>query len=129
MDGYLDREDISEVIEAALATYDYSTNDSMCDTDAITVIEMLFDTYHFNETHTLKQNELLENCYRHIVNAIEKKLPSIDLNELVKIIGAIYFVARRRNTGHRDYLSIIRQYVGINTEDGLIRIINNPFEK
>ena len=47
MDGYCEREDIAYIIEAALATYDYSTDDHMHDDDAINIIEMLFDTYHF----------------------------------------------------------------------------------
>jgi hypothetical protein len=118
MDGYFDREEIANEIEAALATYDNATNDLMRDDDAIRIIEMLFDTYYFNEPHVVETNGLLENGYQCVVSAIKENLSSVNLTELIKILGAIYFVARRRNSGKRDYLSIIRQYVGINMGDG-----------
>ena len=47
MDGYTEREDISEVIESTLATFDYEMNDQMNDNDAIQILEMLLDVYYF----------------------------------------------------------------------------------
>jgi len=117
MDGYPEREAIAYVIEAALATYNYSTNDRMRDDDAIRIMEMLFDTYYFNEAHIFEGNGLLENGYKCVIDYIRQDLPSVERNELIKIIGAIYFVARRRNIGRRDYLAMIRKYVGINVGD------------
>lgn len=57
---------------------------------------------------------------------IQQDLPSVNIDELIKIIGAIYFVARRRNVGRRDYLSLIRRYVGVNIKGvGRIKMIDD----
>lgn len=51
-------------------------------------------------------------------------------SELSKILGAIWFVAKRRTTGKREYLQIIRQYVGIRLDENThLRIDSDLGEK
>jgi hypothetical protein len=117
MDGYTEREDISEVIESTLATFDYEMGDQMSDHDAIQIIELLLDVYYFREDFTTLENPLInEGCGR-VLNAIQENLTHVDHGELSKILGAIWFVAKRRTTGKREYLQIIRQYVGVRLDD------------
>lgn len=113
MDGYREREDISEVIESALATFDYETDDKMNDNDAIQILEMLLDVYYFRDDFPTSENPLIDEGFCRLHNSIQALLLHVDHSELSKILGAIWFVAKRRTTGKREYLQIIRQYVGI----------------
>lgn len=120
MDGYQDREDISEVIEEALATFDYETGDKMNDLDAIQILEMLLDRYCFgDETIPKSKGILVEEGFFKVLDSIQENLSYVTHEELSKIIGAIWFVACRRTTGQREYLKIIRQYVGIQLDEGV----------
>lgn len=117
MDGYRDREDISEVIESAIATFDYATDDQMNDYDAIRILEMLLDVYYFLEAPPTSENSLITEGFSKLFNETQKKLAHVDHSELSKILGAIWFIAQRRTTGKREYLQIIRQYVGVRLDD------------
>lgn len=119
MDGYTEREDISEVIESALATFDYETGDQMNENDAIQILEMLLDVYYFREDFPTSENPLIDEGFCMIHNSIQEHLVHVDHSELSKILGAIWFVAKRRTTGRREYLEIIRQYVGLRLDDGV----------
>jgi hypothetical protein len=122
MDGHAKREAISEVIEEAMATFDFYNGTSMNDWTAIRVIECLLDVYHFQEEHMVEPHPTVEACFQYVFKMMQDKLSQEDTRIIAKILGAIYFVANRRTTGQREYLQIIKQYVGIITDDERIRI-------
>lgn len=71
MDGYQEREEISEVIERTLATFDYETGDKMNDLQAIKILEILLDLYYFGEENIPKSDDpLVEEGCRKVFNSI-----------------------------------------------------------
>jgi hypothetical protein len=104
-------QDIAYMIESAILEFDHSTGGRIRDDIPIRILEGLFDIYCFKEQHQQSDNPMLEKGFRHVLNAIQDELAEVDPDKLIKILGAIYFVARRRTTGQREYLSIIRQYI------------------
>lgn len=127
MDGYPEREAISEVIESALTTFDFEKKDSLNDLIAIRIIEMLLDVYFFKEPPQPSEDVLTQEGFNAVQDAINKSLNQVPHDELVKILGAIYFVANRRTTGKREYLDVIRRYVGVNMKNGLRARILSAF--
>ena len=43
---------------------------------------------------------------------MQSKLKTVAYDDIIKVLGIIYFVAVRRSRGNREYLNIVRQYVG-----------------
>jgi hypothetical protein len=115
---YTAREDIANVIEGAISAFDFETEDKMRDDVPRRIIEQLLDIYYFNEQHKVSESGLLEKGFQHVLKVINDELSDVSREELTKILGAIYFVANRRTRGKREYLSIIRQYVGMRLPDG-----------
>ena len=128
MDGYTEREDISEVIESALATFDYEMDDQMNDNDAIQMLEMLLDVYYFHEDPPTSEIPLIDEGFCRVHNSIQARLLHVDHSELSKILGAIWFIAKRRTTGKREYLQIIRQYVGVRLDEGYRCVFTQSLE-
>jgi hypothetical protein len=56
---------------------------------------------------------------------IENDLKGIDEDELVKVLGVLHFVAKRRTRGHREYLRIVEQFVGERMGPGM-RVMKFP---
>ncbi len=54
--------------------------------------------------------------------SIEEDLQDIGSEEIVKVLGVIRFVARRRTKIGREYMEIVHQYVGPRTAPG-VRIL------
>jgi hypothetical protein len=50
---------------------------------------------------------------------IQEDLNKIDKDTLTKILGVLRFVAKRRTTGKREYLTMIQQYVGVRVGKGI----------
>ncbi len=119
MDGYLEREKIANTIESAISTFDLKTKDTLSDEVPIRIIELLLDLFHFKDTHQPVKNEIIEAGFQFVLKSIQKELKKIPEQELIKILGAIYFVATRRTKGQRQYLNIIRQYVRFNVSNGM----------
>jgi len=119
MDGHLEREDLGNVIESTFSSFDYETGDKMRDELVIRIIERLLDFYHFKQPFSTSSDEVLNDGYRYVFGVLENALGDEPHEEITKILGAIYFVARRRTHGGRQYLDLIRQYVGIRVGPGI----------
>jgi hypothetical protein len=113
MNGHGYRQSIAHVIEETITTFDYEMHNIIRDDVPIRIIEQLLDIYYFSEQHKISENELLEKGFQSVLQAINDELSNVPREELVKILGAIYFVANRRTTGQREYLSLIRKYIGV----------------
>jgi hypothetical protein len=68
--------------------------------------------YHFKDEVITFDNELVEKGFYQVNKAIEDDLPEVPEDELVKILGVIHFVAKRRSRGGREYLRVVNKYVG-----------------
>jgi len=119
MDGYFERQDIANIIESAISTFDYKTGDKIRDEFVIRMIEILLDAYYFKQPFNTSNDELLDDGCRYVLSTLENALADTSHEEISKILGAIYFVARRRTQGGRQYLNLIRQYVGIRVGSGM----------
>ncbi len=122
MDGNMELEGFGNVIEGALVAYDEVTENGLNDYDAIKIVELLIDRYYFGDQHLGTDNELILNGVHYVDEAVKKDLMDIDKTVLVKILGVIRFVAKRRTKLGREYMNVIHEYVGQRIDTG-IRLI------
>lgn len=112
MSGNIELEAYGNSIEGALCAYDFKLNKILKDSDAIKIIEMLIDKYHFKDQAVNEKDELILNGFMYVDEAIRKDLKDVETETIVKILGVIRFVARRRARFGRDYMDVIHRYVG-----------------
>jgi hypothetical protein len=122
MDGNLDLESYGNSIEGALCAYDIEHGGKLNDGDAIRIIELLIDKYHFRDHKMDQENPIVVNGVDYVEKSIEEDLKDVEDEEIVKILGVIRFVARRRTKIGREYMTVIHQYVGQRVGTG-IRIL------
>lgn len=122
MDGDMDLADYGNVIEGALCSYDEKNGGILKDSDAIRITEALIDSRYFGDQPVNEDSMLITNGVAYVENAIREDLSGIDNKIIVKILGVIRFVARRRTKTGREYMNIIHQYVGQRMGSG-IRLI------
>lgn len=118
--------DYSNVIEGALCSYDMELKNKLQDGDAIKILELLLDKYHFSDTKIETNDPVLISGFKYLDKAIEKDLSKIDRETLVKVLAVIRFVANRRTKIGREYMRIIHQYVGQRIDTG-VRVLPNSF--
>jgi len=106
-------------IESALCLWDRSMDCALSDNSALTVLERLLDKYHFKEdTGPILEKTLLRG-YDLVLSAMQRDLGDLSDEMIAKILGVIYFVARRRARGGRDYFDVIHRYVGMRAGPGM----------
>lgn len=125
MQNDMDLQDYANAIEGSLVSFDLSTEGTIRDDLPIRVIELLLDTYYFHDETLDFNDELTEHAYHYVKEIIETDLPDIPTDTMIKVLGAIRFVAARRTMGGREYLDIIHQYVGERVSPG-VRVMNIP---
>lgn len=125
MNNDFGRQDIANVIESAISSFDHKSGDNLHDDLAILIVERLLDHYHFKQPYNDLNDELLAKGYRYIFGILEDELKDEPYEEITRILSAIYFVAKRRSQGGRQYLDLIRQYVGIRVDSGM-RVMTMP---
>lgn len=122
MDENFHLQDYSNVIESTLCAFDNANDNRVTDEMVIRILELLLDKYHFKDNTVHTDDNLLWQGFQQIVEAITTDLPDIPEETLIKIIAVIYFVAKRRSKGKREYLELISQMVGARVASG-IRIL------
>ena len=121
MEDDLDLQSVSNSIESALCFWDQSLQCALTDDSALRVLERLLDRYYFKETAEIAE-EPIRIGYKMVLDAIRSDLSAIPEEIIIKILGVIYFVAKRRARGGRDYFNVIHKYVGVRAGPG-IRIL------
>jgi hypothetical protein len=111
-------QDISNAIESALCLWDQSFERGLNDDSALKVLELLLDHYYFKEAASLTE-ALIKTGYQMVLDVIRNDLSDIPEETIIKILGAVYFVAKRRARGGRDYFEVIHKYVGQRAGPGL----------
>ncbi|MES9903099.1 MAG: hypothetical protein ABW168_10490 [Sedimenticola sp.] len=119
MDGNMELESYGNSIEGALCAYDEENENKLNDHEAIRIIELLIDIYHFKDQCAKDESPMILNGVKHLVSSINEDLDDVSNEVLVKILGVIRFVARRRTKTGREYMNIIRQYVGQRIASGV----------
>ena len=122
MDGNMELEVYGNVIEGSLCSYDIENENKLKDSDAIRIIELLIDIHHFKDQQIDADSHIIANGVDYVEGAIRKDLHEVSNEIIVKILGVIRFVARRRTKTGREYMDIIHQYVGQRVSKG-IRIL------
>ncbi|OQY06507.1 MAG: hypothetical protein B6I22_05245 [Desulfobacteraceae bacterium 4572_123] len=89
------------------------------DSDAIRIIELLIDKYHFQDQQMDQEHPLIVNGVNYIEKSITEDMNEIGNEKIVRILGVIRFVARRRTKIGREYMTIIHQYVGPRIASGV----------
>lgn len=101
---------------------DREHDNTLSDTDAVRLLELLIDRYHFKDETIAFDNPFIESCFHYMTGIIEEDLCEISPHTLVKILGVIRFVARRRSQGGREYMKVINDLVGIRVQKG-VRVV------
>ncbi len=122
MDGNMELESYGNSIEGALCAYDIEIGGKLNDRDAIRIIELLIDKYHFQDQQMDQEHQIIVDGVSYVEKSIEEDLQDIGSEEIVKVLGVIRFVARRRTKIGREYMEIVHQYVGPRTAPG-VRIL------
>jgi len=123
MEDDLELQSYAHMIESALCLWDRLMNGTLNDNSALRVLERLLDRCYFKDDTADTLEEPLRRGFEIVWSAINEDLADISNDKLVKILGVIYFVARRRARGGRDYFHVIHQYVGLRLGPGM-RILN-----
>jgi hypothetical protein len=119
MDGNFELESYGNAIEGALCSYDIENGHKIKDREAIKMIELLIDKYHFNDSQVETDNPIIKNGVRYLDDVIKQDLKNVDNKVIVKILGVIRLVAKRRTITGKEYMNIIHQYVGQRIGSGI----------
>ncbi|VAW42707.1 hypothetical protein MNBD_GAMMA01-804 [hydrothermal vent metagenome] len=119
MDGNMELESYGNSIEGSLCAYDEENENKLSDHDAIRIIESLIDIYHFKDQCTNDESPLISYGVKRLEISINEDLNDVSNEVLVKILGVIRFVAKRRTKTGREYMNIIHQYVGQRIASGV----------
>ena len=122
MDGNMELESYGNSIEGALCAYDIENEGKLNDSDAIRIIELLIDKYHFHDQEIEQEHQTVVNGVNYVDKSIREDLKDVENEKIVKVLGVIRFVAKRRTKTGREYMNVIHQYVGQRVGSG-IRIL------
>ena len=123
MDGNIELESYGNAIEGALCSYDIKSGSNLKDSDAIRMIELLIDMYHFKDNKVEADSQIIANGLIFLDDVIREDLKDVDNEIIVRILGVIRFVAKRRTNTGREYMKIIHQYVGQRISSG-VRVLH-----
>jgi len=119
METNLELESYGNCIEGALCAYDVENQGALTDSDAIRVIELLIDKYHFQDEQLDQEPQVAVGGFQFVDKCIMEDLEGVDREKIVKVLGVIQFVAKRRTRIGREYLNIVHQYVGQRVGSGI----------
>jgi hypothetical protein len=122
MEADLDLQSYANTIESALCLWDHSMHRTLKDDSALKVLERLLDRYYFKEETVGSAGEPIRRGVQVVLSAIEKDLSDVPDEVIVRVVSVIYFVAKRRSKGGREYFDAIHTYVGVRVGPG-IRIL------
>lgn len=119
MDGNRDLEIIGNAIEGAICAYDVICGNTLKDNEAIGIMEALIDVHHFGDKEVAAESPVVKSGAQYVSELIKSDLNELQTSELVKVLGVIRFVAKRRTNIGREYMSVIHQYVGQRVAPGV----------
>ncbi len=127
MDDDSNLQSYANTVEATLCLWDHYHGGALADDSAIRVIEMLLDRFYYCDSEVASADPMLLEGLDMVLKSMAEDLSDVPVETVVKILGVIHFVARRRTRGGREYFAIIHQYAGLRGGRG-IRILPTPME-
>jgi histone deacetylase complex regulatory component SIN3 len=124
MDDDIDLQNYANAIESTLCSFDQSENQQLSDKTVLRILELLLDKYHFKQNDSSTEDSLINKGFTLVLSTIKEDLADLPEDSITKMIGTIYFVAKRRSKGNREYLDFIHRYVGIKIASG-VRVLPN----
>jgi len=112
MSDSIELQEISNVVESILCSFDMESNDEFTDKIALNLLELAFDKYYFQDSVKSLNKSPLKAQLEQFIELIENDLPEISKEEILKVMASIYRSIQRRTNGNREYLDFVQQYVG-----------------
>jgi len=78
VDGNIELESYGNYIEGALCAYDIENGGELNDSDAIRIIELLIDKYHFQD----QENQIIVNGVNYVGKSIGEDLKGVAVEKL-----------------------------------------------
>jgi len=100
----------SNDIESILCKIDKEYNCELKDQVALDIYKLLMDKYYFNDKELVFKSDIAKYGFELINEIIIYN--DIDKETLIKIVGVLYFISKRRTKGGREYFNFIQYYVG-----------------
>jgi hypothetical protein len=119
MEHNFGHQEYSNIIESALCRVDSDNNLALKDVFFMRLLELLLDKYFFNDSAAAFANPIEQEAFETVDSIIRKEMKKLNNQEISKYLGTIYRSVRRRNTGGRNYIEFIRQYVGVRVAPGV----------
>ena len=119
MNGSMELQSYGNTIESTLCAYDTACGGKLKDSQAIRIIELLIDKYHFQDQQMDQEDEIITNGVKLVDKSISDDLHDVEKEKIVKILRIIWFVARRRTRIGREYIDFIHEYVGKRVAPGI----------
>lgn len=125
MENDFDLQSHSNSIEGTLCAWDNSFQNSLKDESLIKVLEMLLDKHYFHDEDVSSPDAAVQKGFEMVSQSMKEDIADLPDETIVKILGVIHYVAKRRARGGRDHFEILQQYVGVRVASGM-RSIPNP---
>ncbi|MFI3119620.1 MAG: hypothetical protein QX203_06545 [Methylococcaceae bacterium] len=106
----------SNAVEGAFCAYDMENNKTLNDADAIKILELLIDKYHFKDTQINCDNPFLLAGFDFVDAVISKDVIGVDELVLVKVLSILHAVVKRLSKTGKEYMNIIHTYAGQNID-------------
>ena len=119
MNADMELQSYANTIEATLCLWDQTSPTRLRDDTALRVLELLLDRYHFRDENVSVTEAVLFKGLEKVTNSINQDLADVPEEVIAKVIGVVYFVAKRRSKGGREYLDFIHQLVGVRVGSGV----------
>jgi hypothetical protein len=119
MSGSDDLQDIGNVIESILCSFNLELDSEFKDSTALNLLELAFDKYHFNDLELSFSDPITENLFGRMIKIIKEELSTVPKERFVKVMASIYRSIQRRTNGGKEYLTFIQQYVGARVGPGI----------
>ena len=112
MANSMELQDIANTIESTFCSFDVENESTFTDKTVITLLELLFNHYHFHDSELDFEGSVLKASFDKLLQIIKQDLPTVPEEQLVKVMGAIYRSIQRRTNGGKEYLQFTQRYVG-----------------
>lgn len=127
MEGNLRLQDVSNVIEGAMGSFDVAQDRALHDGLLKNVTEGLLDRYAFGDQELSFANALeMEGC-THIDRIIREDLSEVAPDLIGKVLGTVFRSIKRHGQDNyygRGYIEFIHQYVGVRVATGVRALAN-----
>ena len=104
---------LSSVIETALCKVWQADPYRVTDRTVTALVELLLDQYHFNDTPPTLTDPVVAPAAQLLMEILERKLPPVSAQTLVKVLTAVHRSIQRRTVGGCSYLEFISQFTGV----------------